>query len=178
MSKRFSNRWQMMAGLTVGRNEGFPGGGDLNDPNNSLYERGLVGNDSTYSFRLSGSYRLPGDINLAGSLLANTGYPVITTYQVTRAFAATEGVTLTRSAQTVPLSRRGDERLPNVRMVDIRVSRAFSFGGRRFSPQLDIFNIGNAGTIVNWNNALGPTHRRPTEILAPRIIRLGFSLDF
>ena len=168
----------MMAGLTVGRNEGFPGTGDLNDPNNSIYETGLVGNDSTYSFRLSGSYRLPGDISLAASFLANTGYPVITTYQVTRAFAASQGVNLTRSAQTVPLSRRGDERLPNVRMVDIRVSRAFSFAGRRFSPQLDIFNIGNAGTIVNWNNALGPTHRTPTEILAPRIIRLGFSLDF
>ncbi len=179
-AKRFSNRWQMNAGLTLGKNQGGQTQGtDLNDPNVTVYDRGIIGNDSPVSFRLSGSYMLPGDINLSGSFIANTGYPVVSTFQVTRALAAQQGVALTRASQTVPLSRRGDERLPSVRMVDLRIAKSFRFAdGRRISPQIDFYNISNAETIVNWNNAIGANHRRPNEILAPRIIRVGFSLDF
>jgi hypothetical protein len=184
-SKRFSDRWQMVAGFTVGRNEGGLNANDgqsstadLNDPNTTTFDRGIIGNDSKYAFRLSGSYQLPWEINLSGSLVANAGYPEVSTFQVTRAMAAAQGVTMTRASQTLPLTRRGDERLPNVTMVDVRIARAFRFGSRRFSPQLDIFNIGNASTIVSRNTAVGSTYGRPNEILSPRIIRFGFSLDF
>ena len=57
-------------------------------------------------------------------------------------------MTLTRASQTVPLSQRGDERLPNVTLVDLRISRPFKFGSRSITPQLDIFNITNAATVV------------------------------
>lgn len=185
-SKRFSSRWQMVGGITFGKNEGglnSTGGqsstADLNDPNTTIFQRGIIGNDSKVAFRLSGSYRLPLDINLSGSLVANSGYPDVSTISVTRAMASAVGVNMTRSAQTVPLTARGDERLPNVTMVDLRLARQFRFGGgRRFSPQIDFFNIGNASTVVNRNTAIGSAYLRPNEILAPRIIRVGFSLDF
>jgi hypothetical protein len=193
-AKRFSNRWQMVAGLTIGRNEGglnhntsaptTPGGqsatNDLNDPNWTVFERGIVGNDSEVAFRLSGSYLTPlWDISVAGSLVANSGYPVISTYQVTRPIAAAQGVTLTQASVTVPLTERGEERLDGVTMLDLRFSRPFRFwGDRRFVPQLDIFNIFNADTVVNRTNALGASYLTPVEILAPRIIRVGFSIDF
>ncbi len=101
-SKRFSNRWQMVSGLSIGKNTGglnTPTGsgqqaattGDLNDPNNVIFSEGTIGNDSEVAFRLSGSYRLPWDFNLSGSMVSNTGYPVVTTYNVTRAYAATFG---------------------------------------------------------------------------------------
>ena len=45
-------------------------------------------------------------------------------------------------------------------------------------PQLEIFNIGNAATVVRYNPAVGATYLAPGEILAPRIIRVGFSIDF
>jgi hypothetical protein len=186
-SKRFTDRWQMVAGLTIGKNEGglnAPTGSgqdsdnDLNDPNFLLFDRGVVGNDSEVAFRLSGSYRLPWEINLAGSLVSNNGYPAVTTFAVTRALAAAQGISLTQSSVTVPLTRRGDERLPSVTMLDLRLSRTFRFGDRRFSPQVDIFNLTNADTVVARNNAIGATYLRPNEILSPRIIRFGFSLDF
>jgi hypothetical protein len=177
-SKRFSRNWQMVAGLTFGENEGGQGGADLNDPNNVIYPDGIIGNDSKVGFRMSGSYRLPYDFTFAGSLVSNTGYPYVSTYNVTRAIAATSGVTLTRASQTVDLSRRGDERLPTVTMADIRVSRTFRFGTRRITPQFDLFNIGNADTVVGLQNAVGGTYLDPREILSPRIIRVGFSLDF
>ena len=39
-------------------------------------------------------------------------------------------INLTRAAQTVLLSSRGDERFPRVTSVDLRLSRAFRFGER------------------------------------------------
>jgi len=63
-------------------------------------------------------------------------------------------------------------------MFDIRLSRAFRFGSRSFSPQIDFFNIGNADTTVNHAVAVGPSYLQPSEILSPRIIRIGFSLNF
>jgi hypothetical protein len=78
----------------------------------------------------------------------------------------------------VLLSNRGDERLPNVTSLDLRLSRAFKFGQRRISPQVDFFNIGNAAPIVSLNSAVGGTYLAPSEILAPRIIRVGFAVDF
>jgi hypothetical protein len=167
----------MVAGLTLGKNEGGQGG-DLNDPNATLYPRGIIGNDSKVGFRMSGTYRLPYEIGLAGSVVSNTGYPFVSTYNVTRAIAAAHGVALTRTSQTVELSERGEERLPNVTMFDLRISRTFRFGNRRIEPQIDFFNIGNADTVVSLQNAVGSTYMDPREILSPRIIRVGFSLDF
>jgi hypothetical protein len=181
-NKRFSNRWQMVAGLTVGRNKGGlnTSGGqsatvDLNDPNNTLFQNGIVGNDSKVAFRLSGSYRAPLDIQIAGSLVSNGGFPYVSTFAVTRGLVPT----LTRSSQTVLLTARGDERLPTVTLVDLRLSRAFKFAGnRQFVPQVDLYNLGNADTIVNLNGAVGGSYLTPTEIVAPRIIRVGFSINF
>jgi Carboxypeptidase regulatory-like domain len=182
-SKRFSRNWQMVAGLTLGRNEGgittnVPNVNDLNDPNVTLFPRGIIGNDSEVAFRLSGSYQLPYDITVAGSFIANNGYPYASTYEITSAFARSQGITLTRASQVVTLSQRGDERYPNVTMVDLRVDRAFRFGGRSIRPYADFYNIGNSDTVVRQTVAVGSTYLAPAEILAPRIIRVGFSLNF
>ena len=84
-SKRFSHRWQMVAGLTLGKNTGGLKAGtaaasrarnDLNDPNFLTFSNGIVGNDSPVAFRLSGSYSAPWDILVAGTFIANSGYPV------------------------------------------------------------------------------------------------------
>ena len=85
---------------------------------------------------------------------------------------------LTRASQIVLLSERGTERFNDVTMVDLRLSRRFRFGPRGFTPTADFFNLGNAATVVNLNSAVGATYLAPAEILAPRIIRVGFSLDF
>jgi hypothetical protein len=172
----------MVAGLTFGKNEGgqtnVPNVNDLNDPNVTMFENGIVGNDSEVAFRLSGSYQLPYDITVAGSLVANSGYPYQSTYQITRAFAATQGVALTRATQTIALSERGDERYDNVVLVDLRIDRAFRFGSRSIRPYADFYNLTNAATVVRHNVGVGSTYLGPAEILAPRIIRVGFSLNF
>ena len=58
-NKRMSKHWQMVAGLTIGHNRGgvntatgtgqsSAAAGDLNDPNNTQYSNGIVGNDSNW----------------------------------------------------------------------------------------------------------------------------------
>ncbi len=181
-TKRFSKKWQMQMGFTLGKNSGgVSGGTDLNDPNNTRFPQGIVGNDSEKALRVSGSYTMPYDISLSGSLVANNGYPYVSTYSLTRAAAALQGITLTRASQTIQLSERGDERLDNVVLLDMRLAKTFRFGGRSISPQIDFFNITNADTVVNTTTAVGPSYLRPAggdPILSPRIIRIGFSLNF
>jgi hypothetical protein len=191
-NKRFSKNWQMVAGLTIGKNTGGLNTGgsstgglsttsgqsatlDLNDPNNTLAGKGIVGNDSPVAFRLSGSYVFPMAITLAGSLISNSGYPFYSQYSVGRAVVPT----LTRASQVIPLSARGDERLPSVGLVDLSISRPFGFGpGRKIVPRLDIYNLGNASTVVALNPAVGGTYLAPSQIVAPRIMRIGFSVNF
>jgi hypothetical protein len=63
-------------------------------------------------------------------------------------------------------------------MIDLRVSRTFRFGERRVTPLVELFNLGNADTIIGFNNNVGGTYLRPTEILSPRIVRFGVLVDF
>jgi hypothetical protein len=184
-SKRLSHRWQMVGGVGFGKNTGgqnATGGqsstADLNDPNNTFYSKGIVGLDAKFGVKISGSYQLPGDVLVAGSFISNGGGPYVSSYSASRAAVASV-VALTRGSQTVFLSPRGDERLPTVTMADVRLSRPFRFGpGRRIVPQLDIFNIGNAATVVTLTSAVGNSYLLPTQIVAPRIIRAGFSITF
>jgi hypothetical protein len=189
--KRMSHNWQMTTGLTVGKNTGGLNGGalgsgqintgtgsDLNDPNATLYANGIVGTDSLVAFRASGIYSAPYGINVSGSLVSNTGYPYVSTYSVTRAAAAAAGVALTRASQTIFLSQRGDERLPAVTLIDLRVSKRFHFGSRSIEPAFDIYNVGNASTATSINAGVSTTYLAPTAIVSPRIMKLSVALNF
>ena len=186
-SKRMSHRWQAVAGVSFGRNEGGlnTSGGtgqsstiDLNDPNNTLFSNGVVNLDARFGFRLSGSVQLPWDVLVAGSLVANDGGPFVSTYAASRA-AVASAVALTRGSQTVFLSERGDERLPSVKTADIRFSRSFRFGqNRRIVPQIDLFNINNGAMPVAITSAVGGSYLAPTQILAPRIARVAIAINF
>ncbi len=178
-NKRFSKNWQMVAGLTIGKNDGgVTNGTDLNDPNVTMNPTGIVGNDSKVGFRASGSYEFPKAINFAASVVSNGGYPYQSTFAITRALAAAQGVALTRASQTVTLSSRGDERFDTVTSIDLRVSRPFRFNGHKFTPSMDIFNLMNSDVMVNRTLTVGGAYLAPVEILAPRIIRIAFAFDF
>jgi hypothetical protein len=43
---------------------------------------------------------------------------------------------------------------------------------------LELFNLTNADTVVGYNANVGNSYLRPTEILSPRLLRLGISVDF
>ncbi len=183
-NKRMSNHWYAVAGFTYGQNKGGLNASsgqstattaELNDPNNVSFTNGIVGNDSAWALRVSGGYQFPLAINLSAALVANQGYPYVTTFAVTRALVPT----LVRTTQTVFLTDRGDERLPNVTQLDLSLSRPFHFGGgRRFEPRIDIFNVTNSNTATSITSSIGGSYLAPTAIISPRIARIGFSINF
>ncbi len=176
-AKRLGRRWQMLFGFTGGRNRGgLEIGSDYNDPNNLINQQGIPGNDSTYQVKTSGTYLVPRvELAVSGSFVRNTGYPVQYQYTVTRAMVPE----LTRSSQTFYVTRRGDTRLPTVMTMDLRFSRPIKVGGgRTFEPQVDVFNVTNNDVIVGIVNQVGTRLGYPSEILAPRIVRIGFSVTF
>ena len=176
LAKRFSRRWHAIAGATFGKNEGGVDFGDLNDPNNTTNQQGIVGNDSRYSVKFAGGYMIPkAEVMLSGTFLWNNGYPYQSTMSVTR----TNVPTLTRSSQTIRLTERGTERLEDVKLLDLRLSKNIKLGrGMKLQPQIEVFNLLNASTIVNIAATTGSRYLFPTEILAPRIFRFGASLNF
>ena len=64
-------------------------------------------------------------------------------------------------------------------LVDLRISRSFRFAGnRRIEPTFDIFNVGNASTVTGLTAGVGSTYRVPNGIVSPRIMKIGFALNF
>jgi hypothetical protein len=62
---------------------------------------------------------------------------------------------------------------------DLRIARTFRLGDRvRIEPQLDVFNVPNADTVIRLGDLIGPRLNRPSEILAPRLVRVRVVVTF
>ena len=174
LSKRLSGGWMMTGGVSVGKNDGYVGVANLNDPNSKEFSRGVQGNDVPLSFSMSGLYELPYGISLSGSYQHQSGFPELTTVSV-----AGNTIALTQGAQTVIVAPRGDTRYPKLNQFDISLRKAIRMGGSRvLQPRLDIYNLSNNATIRTWTTQLGPTYHRPSAIQRGTLIKAGFHYDF
>jgi hypothetical protein len=122
-----------------------------------------------YAFRLSGSYTLPWDITYASSFLAQSGDYFFREIQVQDANRA--NVTIRVEPQA--------GRYEWTKIWDNRVSKRFkTWGSQSFDIELNIYNSLNVNTITAQSNRSGGTYLQPTEIIAPRILRLGAKYRF
>jgi hypothetical protein len=175
--KRMSNRWQVLAGLTLQRHEGFFHDGtftndDFNNPNVRINRDGArVFTDVPWLFNLSGSYLLPYDVTFAAKYTARDGDPL-------RRRAVFTG--LTQASETVDVAPRGTDRTDDVtQFVDIRVNKGFDLGrGTRLEGMVDVFNLLNANHVLLQSDVIGTIFARPTRILTPRIVRFGVRFSF
>jgi hypothetical protein len=62
--------------------------------------------------------------------------------------------------------------------LDLRVSKILKFNRYRFQVNLDAYNVLNSNAIRAVNSTYGPSWRTPTQILDPRLIQLGGTLNF
>ena len=173
LNKRLSNRWMMTGGLSMGKNVGYVGVADLNNPNSKTFARGIQGNDVPVSVSMSGLYELPYGVSLSGSYQFQSGFPELTTISV-----AGNTVSLTQGAQTVIVKERGDVRYPALHQVDFSLRKAFRMGNRVFQPRLDVYNATNNATIRTWVTQLGNTYHRPSAIQRGTLVKAGFHYDF
>jgi len=129
-------------------------------------------------------YSLPwGEVNLAGNLQYRQGYPYPRVIQITNRGNGLGNI-------NVLLQPMGEERHPNVTVLDFRIDRPFTIGNVRLIPSLDFFNLTNENTVLarrrtmyTFNHATGmgssPSNaERISGIIAPRIIRFGVRLNW
>jgi len=195
LTKRYSDRWA--ANVSFAWNDAVDKWGSLagvEDPTNLENLNGAsyapesagsgvdnVFNNAKWLFKASGQYSLPlWNIGVAGSTSVTQGYPFPQQIAVT---SRGNGIADT-SVYLFPL---GDVRLPNVFVADFRVDKAFTFGGMRIVPSLDIFNLTNSSEILSrrrtqysfnaGNNSGSSSSTLPpnniSSIIAPRVIRFG-----
>ena len=176
--KRMSNNWQVLGGVSFGSHKGFDQSSsyyttiDFNDPNQLLNRtNGSVFADLPWTASLSGSYNLPYDIILAAKYTARAGDPRIRALSVT---GLVQGTTVVRVAQ------RGDDRAEAItKFVDLSVSKRFRFGQvGSIEPVLQLFNVLNDNAVYNYQERIGGSYGRPTQLLAPRLIRIGVNVNF
>ncbi|HEV8346166.1 MAG TPA: carboxypeptidase-like regulatory domain-containing protein [Vicinamibacterales bacterium] len=179
-NKRMSNRWQMLAGVTLQKHEGFNHSGtytnpgtntDLNNPNYRLNRAGsAIFTDIPWSFNLSGSYQLPYDIVFSGKYTARDGSPLMRTINIAG---------LPQGSETIWVQPRGVDRTEVVdKFLDVRVMKRIAVGRTRLEGSLDVFNLLNANDVLDQTDAIGTTLGRPSRVLAPRIFRFGATVRF
>jgi hypothetical protein len=148
---------------------------------------GAANADRPHQFKLTGSYLLPyQDILLSANLRSQSGAPV--TRQISQRLAL-------GGNQTINLEPLGSTRLDRLNTIDLRVSKNFRMGTRELAANLDLSNLTNANTVwevrtltpsitVRQNGDPNGTLNRipqflsPTQVLGPRIMRLGVSFKF
>jgi outer membrane receptor protein involved in Fe transport len=194
-TKRFADRWQLLAGYTYSRaklkdvsvpllNQAING-----NPNSMILTTGPIDiNDRPQQFKLTGTYVLPWyDISMSGNYRAQSGPPIRRTVSTALQVGGTT---------TVNVEPFGGDRLDALRTLDLRASKAIRLAGDdQLELDLDIYNVFNANTVWEVNQSTGrtnvrpngdpnatpvnvPVWRLPTGILAPRIIRFGVSYRF
>jgi outer membrane receptor protein involved in Fe transport len=173
LQKRLSHGWMLTGGVSLGRTIGWTGGTDLNNPNQTQFATGVVGNDIPYSVRLSGLYELPLKISMSGTFQDQAGPAENTTVSV-----GNNTVALTQGTTTVTTQKRGTVRLPAVHQLDMSFRRPFKFGSRSFAPRLDAYNLVNSATVTAWTQTLGTSYHNVTGVQRGRTLKLGASFDF
>jgi hypothetical protein len=194
VNKRFTNRWQMLAGYTFSKNRIENVTVDvspnflINMTGNITADASVTGSsrcpgcgaantDRPNQFKLTGMYILPfHDIILSGNVRSQQGPAV--TRQISRALAI-------GGSQTINLEPLGASRIGTLTTIDLRVGKLFRFNTRSLETTVDFDNLANADTV--WGvRTLTPattftdpttgtraTLRQflsPTQILVPRTV--------
>jgi hypothetical protein len=79
---------------------------------------------------------------------------------------------------TLRLEPYGGEKGPMRSLVNLRASKIFKFGTRNVQVDADALNAFNSNTAWIQTYVSGPTYGYVTQIVSPRVLRLGISYEF
>ena len=176
-TKALTSKWQVLAGLTIQRSKGTFGNGtpnalydDFNDPNLDINRsNNYLFLDSTYVWKIDGTYRLPFGISTSLNFQHYTGYPI----RPEEVFTG-----LNQGSETVALAP-SNVRLPSVNLLNLRVARPFVFHDRwNVAPMADFFNVSNSNTVTSVVSTYGSAYLYPTNVLNPFVARLSLRVSF
>ena len=192
VNKRMSNRWQMQASYVWSKMDGDLAL-DYTDPNNQIdfvhlgatsAQGTTTSPDQPHAFKLLGSYQAPWGINLGANFQALSGLP----YDRNLSVAFAQGTT------NIRVEPRGTYRQDQLRLLSLRAEKGVRFSGHRASFIAELHNVLNSsagqnsfGTVTRGNadqaafDAARKTvayFGRVQEIVAPRVLKIGFKFDF
>src|SRR5260221_2044057 len=157
------------------------------NPNNDYFP---LDQSWTWAGNLSGSYRLPWDVQFGAYLQSKIGFQGGRT-NVFRATDPDGGLALKQlTTVTVNLEPFGTEKGPAINILDLRSSKQFKLGsGRRFEVDIDLFNLLNSSAPTTITYISGPTYgfygvsgasvnAAEGGILASRVARFGAKYSF
>lgn len=189
VTKRFSDRWQMLAGYTFSKNRIDDVSVDTS-PNLLINANGNITNtanaDKPHQFKLTGMYLLPWhDLIVSGNITAQQGPPI--TRQISRAVGFATN-------QIINLEPLGNTRLDPWNKVDVRAGKLFRFSNNRtFEATIDFDNLFNTATIWSARNRTEATaftdpttgtratlqqFRSPVAVLGPRTVVFRGAVKF
>jgi carboxypeptidase family protein/TonB-dependent receptor-like protein len=198
LTKRLSNRWQMLAGYTLSKNRIDDISVDIS-PNYLINANGLITADARCTgcaaanadrpnqFKLTGMYITPWqDIILSGNFSSQQGPAWTRQINQNVGFGTNQVINLD------PLG--GSARIDTLNKIDVRVGKQFRFqNNRSIEASIDFDNLTNANTVwgvrnrteaTNFRNPVtGQTQRlaqflSPSQILGPRTIVLRGAFRF
>jgi hypothetical protein len=140
--------------------------------------------------KFSGSYELPWGF-LTSATLQNASGPQLTgTWAAPNsvvsaagalgrnlaACPATGNCTATKTINLIqPQTVFGDR----LTQLDLRVSKRFRLGtATRVAINADLYNLTNSNWIIAYGSAFGTQFMRPSQVLSPRMFKIGGQLDF
>jgi hypothetical protein len=174
-TRRSNGRWMAQVSYYVVKNHNWEVG-VFQSPNDEFFPL-----DDTWSWagNVTGSYRLPGDINISGFLQSQSGLKG----QRTNVFRQVDPDGGPRIAQlstvTLRLEPAGARRLAALNILNLRGSKTFSVGGgMKVGFDVDVFNLLNASTATAATFASGPTFGYVTNVVPGRIGRVGARITF
>jgi hypothetical protein len=130
-----------------------------------------------YQFIANGLYQAPYGIDVGLNLVTRQGYS-----QPWYQSNVTTGDYFSNRKSVLLVGDVGENRLPAVTSLDLRVGKVFTMNRVNLNLDLDIFNLTNAGTVLGrqYDKRLtGATGFDQTlEIMNPRILRVGLRMNF
>lgn len=187
--KRLTNKWQVLAGFTIQRQKGTFGrgfsdeatGDNFTDPNLAINRNNNYLNlDSTYVFKIDGTYDLPWKFGTSVNFQHYTGFPI----QPTATFNVDNGQGVP-VPENIILQPAGIQRLPSVNQLNLRFSREFVFNDHwRLLPTVDFFNLTNSQTVISEVTQFtigapnGGSYLKPSLAINPFVTRFGLRFTF
>jgi outer membrane receptor protein involved in Fe transport len=185
--KRYSHNWMLNASLTYSKSEGLNNLGKATgatqqaiiwygdylgrDPNDYINAYGRMPSDRPWILKVQAGYSFPWDIMASFNWIYQTGRPYLsfTRFRLNQGF---------RKVITEP---RGDNRLPDWSVMDIRLEKTFNIGDRvKFQAIFDLWNVFNANTVTGYASydMWRDRYMEPGGIFWPRRLQIGLRLQF
>jgi hypothetical protein len=172
--KRMSDRWMLNGSLTLGSSKQFFPPGSFQDPTNVELLHGEPGSplDTRWLFKAGGAYSFPWGVNASAFVNGRDGFLL---NRVVQSPSRPGGL----GRVDVLFEPQGSARYPAVWLLDARVEKWFTLRQLRFAASVDVFNIGNANTVVDQGRRVNATNYESIfEIIAPRVLRIGARFTF